>query len=103
MKDLELQRQGLPPKQYDASILYADEDSKFASDIVTILERQYKLDIFMKERDLIGGTIEHDATMKVIANRSNRLIIILSPAFLESSENKYFISFAQSIGIGRFN
>ncbi|KAK9712637.1 Death domain [Popillia japonica] len=68
-------------------------------DVVTILEQQYKMDIFLKERDLIGGTIEHEATMQVIAKRSNRLIIILSPAFLESSENKYFTSFAQSIGI----
>ncbi|KAI4461848.1 myd88 [Holotrichia oblita] len=89
----------LPPKQYDASILYADDDAKFAAEVITILEQQYRLDIFLKERDLIGGTIEHDATMQVIAKRSNRLIIILSPAFLESSENKYFTSFAQSIGI----
>lgn len=92
----------MPPKQYDASILYADDDAKFAADVVTILEQQYKMDIFLKERDLIGGTIEHEATMQVIAKRSNRLIIILSPAFLESSENKYFTSFAQSIGIGTY-
>ncbi|KRT81921.1 hypothetical protein AMK59_5223, partial [Oryctes borbonicus] len=99
MKDRELHRQGLQPQQYHASILYADDDAEFAVQVVNTLEQQYKLAIFLKQRDLIGGIIEHEATMKIIAERSNRLIVILSPAFLDCSENKYFLSFAQSIGI----
>ncbi|GJQ87469.1 putative TIR domain protein [Trypoxylus dichotomus] len=99
MKDRELLQQGLPPKQYHASMLYADDDEQFVVDVVKILEEKYKLDIFLKQRDLVGGTIEHEATLKIIAERSNRLIIILTPAFLKSTENKYIMSFAQSIEI----
>lgn len=57
----------------------------------------------LKDRDLIGGvTYEHEAVMKLIYNRCNRLIIIVSPSFLESSANQFFMSYAQALSIGKF-
>lgn len=53
----------------------------------------------MKERDLIGGTFEHDAILRMISERCERLIVVISPAFLASAANSFFTIFAQALGI----
>lgn len=63
------------------------------------MENHYKLKLCAKDRDLILGVFEHESVIKLIAERCNRLIAIISPAFLESSSNKFFCNFAQSLGI----
>lgn len=52
-----------------------------------------------KSRDLLGGTLSHEAILRLISERCNRLIVIVSPAFLKSRANTFFTSCAQSIGI----
>lgn len=98
--DLHRQRQGLENQYYDAFLLYADDDIKFATEMVDKLEGQYNLKLCLKDRDLIGGiTFEHEAVMTLISERCNRLIVIVSSNFLKSPENKFFLNYAQALGI----
>ncbi|XP_017780049.1 PREDICTED: myeloid differentiation primary response protein MyD88-B [Nicrophorus vespilloides] len=90
--------QGLEPQNYDAFVLFADEDINFATRVIE-MEKQKNLKFCVKDRDLVGGAFEHDTIIKLIAERCNRLIVILSPAFLASNENNFFLRFAQAIGI----
>jgi len=56
----------------------------------------------LRDRDLVGGlTFEHEAIMRLIAKRCNRLIVIASPNFLKSEANKFFVTFATALGIGK--
>lgn len=45
----------------------------------------------------------NDAIMELISNRCNRLIVVLSPEFLTSPENTFFLSYAQAVGIGKLS
>ncbi|XP_043253908.1 myeloid differentiation primary response protein MyD88 [Colletes gigas] len=100
--DLHRLRQGLENQYYDAFLLYADEDINFANEMVDKLENQYDLKLCLKDRDLIGGiTFEHEAVMTLISERCNRLIVIVSPNFLKSPANKFFLNYAQALGIDK--
>ena len=99
-KDHEDYREGRQLSQYNASILYADEDVEFAAGLIHRLEKEAHLTVFVPERDLLIGVIEHSATMKMIASRCGKLILVLSPSFLKSSINKYLLKYAESISIG---
>lgn len=122
--DLHRLRQGLENQYYDAFLLYADEDVNFATEMVDRLENRYKLKVkrqnsqiikkikytevvfqlCLKDRDLIGGvTFEHEAVMTLISERCNRLIVIVSSNFLKSPANKFFLNYAQALGIGMFH
>lgn len=57
------------------------------------------MQLCVKERDLIGGSFQHEAILRMISERCERLIVVLSPAFLESPANTFFMSFAQALGI----
>lgn len=92
--------QGLETQYYDAFLLYAEEDVSFANEMVQKLETEYKLKLCLKDRDLVGGiAFEHEAVMKLISERCNRLLIIISPSFLKSSANKFFLNYAQALSI----
>jgi len=57
----------------------------------------------LKDRDLVAGVeFEHEAVMKLISERCNRLLIIVSPNFLKSSANKFFLNYTQALSIGKF-
>lgn len=90
---------GLPPQNYDAFVLFADEDIDFTTELIDKMEGSgYKLCV--KERDLVAGvTFEHEAILRLISERCNRLIVIISPAFLRSTANAFFVNYAQAIGI----
>lgn len=92
--------QGLEPQKYDAFVLFADEDIDFATMLIDTMEKQYHLKLCVKDRDVIGGTVELDVIVKLISQRCNRLIVIISQSFLGSAWNKFFVCFAQSVGIG---
>lgn len=92
--------EGLEPQVYNAFLLFADEDIDFAKQIVDEMETKYKLKLCLRDRDLIGGLrFEHEAIMKLIKERCNRLIVVVSPNFLKSEANKFFVKFAQALGI----
>ncbi|XP_031350316.1 myeloid differentiation primary response protein MyD88 [Photinus pyralis] len=90
---------GLGPQHYDAFVLFADEDANFATELIDKMENDYKLKLCTRDRDLVAGIFEHEAIMKLISLRCDRLVPVLSPAFLDSYSNKFICSFAQSLGI----
>ncbi|CAD1475681.1 unnamed protein product [Heterotrigona itama] len=95
-------RQGLENQYYDAFLLYADEDVNWATEMLNKLENKYNLKLCVKDRDLIAGvTFEHEAIMTLISERCNRLIVIISSNFLKSPANKFFLNYAQALGIDK--
>lgn len=90
----------MEPQKYDGFVLFANEDIDFATELIKTLEDQYNMKLCVRERDLVAGGLEVDMIIKLITERCNRLIAILSNAFLQSAANRFFVSFAQSIGIG---
>lgn len=101
--DLSRLNQGLDTQNYDAFVVFADEDIDFATELIDTMEKQYGLKLCVKERDLVAGLqFEYKAIIELISERCNRLIVILSPAYLKSSANKFVVDYAQALGIGIF-
>ncbi|XP_015175094.1 PREDICTED: myeloid differentiation primary response protein MyD88 [Polistes dominula] len=99
--DLYRIRRGLKNQIYDALVLYADEDIAFAYEMIKKLEN-FDIKLCIKDRDLIGGiSFEHEAVMTLISERCNRMIIIISPNFLKSSANQFFMNYAQAVSIDK--
>lgn len=95
--------QGLDTQVYDAFVAFAEEDIDFATELIETMEKQYGFKLCVKERDLIAGlAFEHKAIVELIAERCNRLIVILSPAFIKSSANRFVVNYAQALGIGTY-
>ncbi|XP_039284701.1 myeloid differentiation primary response protein MyD88 [Nilaparvata lugens] len=92
---------GLPPQNYHAFVLFADEDREFGIQIVETLETDYNLKICYKDRDLVGGiNFEHEAIVRLVSERCNHLVVILSDNFFRSNPvNKFYTNFAQALGI----
>ncbi|KAL1491289.1 hypothetical protein ABEB36_011907 [Hypothenemus hampei] len=97
--DLHRLREGQNPQHYHAFVLFDNADIDFATDLITKLEKDYDLKLCVKERDLVGGSYEHDAVIKLIAERCDRLIVIFSKAFIENNTNQFFYSLAQAISV----
>ncbi|XP_059614113.1 myeloid differentiation primary response protein MyD88 [Phlebotomus argentipes] len=86
------------PQRYDAFVLFADEDIEYATELIERLEDSgFKL--CEKSRDLKAGHFEHDAICRLIADRCNKLIMIVTRAFLQSEANKFFMNMAQHYSI----
>lgn len=100
MDDFERNKLGLPPQTYDAFVLFADSDIDFATELIETMEKHYNLKLCVKDRDLVGGVIEHDAVIELISKRCRRLVVIVSPSFFESPVHKYLFGLAQVEGIG---
>lgn len=99
LADIHRLQQGLEAQHYDAFLLHADEDIDFVNEMVRKLETEYQLKLCLKHRDLINGSFDHDTIMRIIAERCNRLLIILSPNFFNSAANKFLLSFTQALSI----
>jgi Death domain./TIR domain. len=97
--DVNRRNEGLEPQTYDAIVLFADDDIDFATELIETMENKYNLKLCVKGRDLVGGRFEHESVIKLISERCRRLVVILSPAFLDSPTNQFFYSFAQAIGM----
>lgn len=87
-------------KKYDAFLLYVEQDVDFARELKNRVENEMGFKLFIKDRDLEpGAPIEMSEILDVIVKRVNRLIVVVSNAFLTSPMEKYFTDFAQSLGI----
>lgn len=97
--DLELSEKNLPVKQYDAFVIYNDKDVEFASELIKQCEdKGYSLCV--RDRDLLGGiSMEDDAVLNLVSKRCQRLIVIVSKAFLRSPMQLFITNFAQAVGI----
>uniref|UniRef100_A0A182IZK0 TIR domain-containing protein n=1 Tax=Anopheles atroparvus TaxID=41427 RepID=A0A182IZK0_ANOAO len=86
-------------QQYDAFILFAQEDMEFASKMVDRLEAR-GLNLCLKDRDILGGgTFEHQVISTLISERCRRVVVIISEAFLASPLNDFMVTFAQALQI----
>lgn len=98
-KDVEYREQGLELPIYDAFVIYSDKDIEFATELIERLENK-GYNLCAKDRDLLPGlTFESDAILSLLSKRCNRLIIIVSKAFLESPMQLFITNYAQALGI----
>ncbi len=96
MQDLEALRRGRSLPMYDAMIIHGEEeaDARFAWDLADRIEKAGKT-VFLPERDLIAGTIEHSASVDIICERCDKVVTLFSPSFMESPKNKLYTDLAQ--------
>ncbi|XP_049546260.1 myeloid differentiation primary response protein MyD88-like [Anopheles darlingi] len=86
-------------QQYDAFILYADQDIEFASKLVTKLEKR-GMRLCLRDRDILaGGNCEHAVLIRLITERCRRLVVLISQAFLESPLYTFTVTFAHALQI----
>ena len=85
---------------YDAMVLFGDaeEDQAFGSHLIERLE-EAGLKVFVPWRDLVAGTVEHETSSKIIAERCRKVVAVFSPSFLESERSMFLTGFAQHVGI----
>ncbi|XP_050543814.1 myeloid differentiation primary response protein MyD88 isoform X2 [Daktulosphaira vitifoliae] len=100
LDDINRSTNGLPLTRYDAFLLYDDADIKSASEIVQRLEEIYNLKLCLKDRDLRPGIMfEYQAIIRLISDRCNWLITIVSNNFLKSPWNRFIINYTQVLAI----
>ncbi|KAL7637845.1 UNVERIFIED_CONTAM: hypothetical protein RMT77_011457 [Armadillidium vulgare] len=98
--DQENLRNGGTLQYYDALILFADEDLSFVEEMVQKLEGEYGMKLVLKDRDMVGGlSFELSAIVRLIKERCARVIVVLSPAFLQSNENSFLTRFTSHLSV----
>lgn len=81
---------------YDAYVSYVESDIQFVIKMIHILEKEYHLKLFVKERDMLPGVPESEADLRMIHERCERILLIISPAFLSDSQCEFYTMFAQA-------
>nr|WJZ56737.1 myeloid differentiation primary response protein [Dioryctria sylvestrella] len=86
------------PQFYDAYILYAEQDTSFVNEILTRMRAKgFKLCTI---HDLVPGhQTPYGPVAQLIETRCHRIILVYSPEFLDSPDNKFFSDHAQAVGI----
>lgn len=85
---------------YDAYVCFAEEDTHFVYMLAEYLESpQIGFKLCIKDRNLVAGVDVYDALVKIIDERCNRMLIILSPEFLQSEECKFQSRYASGLAI----
>jgi hypothetical protein len=85
---------------YDAYVSYADNDLPFVQNLCDFLESpQVGLKLFVRERDLLIGQMQFHAFTELMEKRCKRLLIVLSPEFLNSAECEFQTRFTMSLQI----
>ncbi|CAL1287466.1 unnamed protein product [Larinioides sclopetarius] len=85
------------PTYYDAYISYADEDIQFVYNLVQYLESN-GFKVFIRTRDLLAGHSEYETNMQLIQERCKRVLIVLTPNFINCPACEVQASFAASLG-----
>ncbi|XP_060848634.1 myeloid differentiation primary response protein MyD88 isoform X1 [Rhopalosiphum padi] len=100
LDDINASNNGLPLSRYDAFLLYDKADIQSATAVVEKLETDYKLKLCLKDRDLRPGVMfEYQSIIKLISDRCNWLIIIVSNDFSNSPWNRFIMNYIQSLAI----
>ncbi|XP_030856043.1 myeloid differentiation primary response protein MyD88 [Strongylocentrotus purpuratus] len=90
-----------PPEMFDAYVCFAMADLEFVQQLRSQLESKphnYKLCI--DQRDLLPGGSHALVTAEIIKNRCNKMLVILSPEFLQSPSCDFQTKFAVSLEPG---
>lgn len=100
LQDVQALASGKPLVRYDAMVLFGegDEDVAFGSHLIQRCE-DAGLKVFVPQRDLVAGTVEHETSSKIISERCRKVIAVFSPSFLSSERNMFLTGFAQHTGI----
>ncbi|XP_072020459.1 myeloid differentiation primary response protein MyD88-like [Amphiura filiformis] len=91
-----------PVETFDAYICHnTATDYPFVLDIIQKMENPpYNLRLCTDWRDLVPGGDYNTVTAELIENRCKRMIVVLSPEFLESDSCDFHIKFALSLSPG---
>lgn len=57
------------------------------------------LQIFVKSRDLIAGGFEQKLIKRMIEERCERLLLVISEGFFKCAENEFYMDYAEAMGI----
>ncbi|XP_050420863.1 myeloid differentiation primary response protein MyD88 [Adelges cooleyi] len=100
LDDLHTSNNNLPFTRYDAFLLFDDADIESATKVVQQLENNYNLRLCLKDRDLRPGVMfEYQSIIRLISDRCNWLITIVSNNFLNSPWNRFIINYTQVLAI----
>ncbi|XP_049866790.1 myeloid differentiation primary response protein MyD88 [Pectinophora gossypiella] len=87
------------PQFYHAYVMYAMKDKDFVDELLTRMsERGYML---CTEDDLLPDhtTVFAPVSRLISSDRCHRIILVYSPDFLTSPANKFYMDYAQAVGI----
>lgn len=88
---------------YDAFVCYTsedEEDRKFVRDIIKQLEVKRGLKLFVPGRDDLPGAAQHAINAYLIEVRCQRVLILISSAFLQSAVCDFQVKFAHALAPG---
>nr|ABQ32299.1 Myd88 [Branchiostoma belcheri] len=94
---------GVDKELFDAYVCYCKEDRDFVIQMVKRLESSEfgrRLKLCIDDRDLLPGTAYLTVTAELIENRCKRMVVVLSPEFLESPECDFQTKYAMSLSPG---
>ncbi|XP_067143609.1 myeloid differentiation primary response protein MyD88-like [Centruroides vittatus] len=87
---------------FDAYVCYAEKDAEFVYMLTEYLERpEIGIKLCLKDRNLMPGVNVYEAIVKIIDERCNRMLVILSPEFLQSEECKFQTRYATGLAISQ--
>ncbi|XP_006823913.1 myeloid differentiation primary response protein MyD88 [Saccoglossus kowalevskii] len=90
-----------PPEIFDAYVCACDKDHSFVLEVMKRLEKPpYNLKLCVEFRDLVPGNTYVSATVELIHNRCKRMIIVVSPDFLNSEQCEFQAKVALSFSPG---
>lgn len=84
---------------YNAYVSYVDSDVEFVYELKNKLEGEYKLRLFIKDRDMLGGLMETEADIKMMHERCERIILVLSPEFFSDQKCEFQTIIAQAMQV----
>ncbi|XP_025412948.1 myeloid differentiation primary response protein MyD88-A [Sipha flava] len=100
IEDVDALKNQLPLPRYDAYILYDDADLKHAIFMAQKLENEYSIKLCYKDRNLKPGVeFEYQSVIKLISDRCDWLIVIVSNNFSNDPKNLSIMKCIQSLGI----
>ncbi|XP_060586519.1 myeloid differentiation primary response protein MyD88-like [Ruditapes philippinarum] len=93
------------PTIYDAFVCYnpEGEDLIFVRKLIEKLEDENGLKLFVPWRDDLPGASHNTVTAKLIEHRCRRMIIVISPSYLQSSACDFQTKFAHGLSPGSRN
>ncbi|CAG2164719.1 unnamed protein product [Oppiella nova] len=89
---------------YDAYVCYADKDIGFVEQLSQYLESpNVGLRLFIRDRDLCLGSWAYESFAQMVTSQCRKVLIILSPDFLECPECDFQTAFTTGLAIEQRN